>query len=396
MGRVSWDYQSDNRYIQAICIILLSVVPFFIGFLYIHLDDHTVNLTICFVIGCLLCIIGICWYGQRSSVIFDQDEKVIYDSDTYCCNKYKRLTELGTFEDFLCAEYKSGEIYDSTWDRYKKEWVCALKFKNGSISLPLTKDDVAEINNYFSKSVAQKLTQKLYLYDDTKQIDEKKVLLVSGFIRQCANLLLSNNDTNNPYYIIPTDIADVCFNYYFESEYFAIVGENITISGDRNIITKANKDSTWNNTSYGRQRISAKQTNQSIYHWIFRLDGYRGGGLLIGITSNTTKNIINEPFYKINGYCNYGVNIFNGKKVSNDGFLPFIHKRINKGDFVNMVLDMSQGILKYSFLYDLSFDDGTKNQIAWNIKRGDDIEYRIAISIGWKDSSVSIQQFEIC
>ena len=58
-----------------------------------------------------------------------------------------------------------------------------------------------------------------------KDVDNKKKLIVMGYIRIYQNLF----ENNNTYYNIPSLVQYLCIAYYWIAEYFTIHGDNINL-----------------------------------------------------------------------------------------------------------------------------------------------------------------------
>ncbi len=97
---------------------------------------------------------------------------------------------------------------------------------------------------------------------------------------------------------------------------------------------------------------------------------------------------MNKPFYKCNIFDNYGYNVFNGYKISQNRFEKYcIQSKTN--DIIDMELNMKNETLIY-------YINGESQNIAFeNIKKGKDISYQMAVSVQKHQDSLSLQKFEI-
>ena len=97
---------------------------------------------------------------------------------------------------------------------------------------------------------------------NTKNIDDRIIYAVSGYLRRCQLLI----PRNNVYYNIPSLVEYLCINYYRITEYFTSHGNYITLNDDKSIAqTIVNQ----RDTVYGN--IEINNTKPMIYKWIFKI-----------------------------------------------------------------------------------------------------------------------------
>ena len=187
-------------------------------------------------------------------------------------------------------------------------------------------------------------------------------LTVFGYLRQNENkMALFCN--------ISSIISYLCLSYYYHGKYFETAGNDLQTSNDKMAITKVSNNKNLNNTAYGKTWIDSSidqivewkfKFNKSTFAWNARREIY--------ICLVSTDNRLNEDCNKSDdgpnfGFSNYGYMKIDGAEDSvSDGPDVFPHSKIS------MILNTKERAIY------LRYHAGT-------IKRGDDIKYKMAISI---------------
>ena len=140
--------------------------------------------------------------------------------------------------------------------------------------------------------------------------------------------------------------------------------------------------------AYGYNQISTNNDNKNIYKWSVKINKSNDNvsGILIGISSEIyleKKSFVSWQY----SYIQHGR--INTYPEENDGYTHRKHYGIKfkQGDIITMELDLSKSQIKY---YVNNEDQG----IAYkNIIRGQDIKYRLAVSLREIDNEIEIVSF---
>ena len=213
------------------------------------------------------------------------------------------------------------------------------------------------------------------------KIDNKTKYGVYGWIRKAEQELQLSH--------IPSSISDICILYYYQDEIFHIVSKQVKVSEDGRSITKIRGG--WANTNYGITEIESNTNN--IYRWDFNMKKLQSYHVMIGIMDS---KYINPDSYFMNtgakncSYIQWGIGwtyeTKNGswpRSSANEDWM-FQHD----GDKVSMILDLSQS--KLTFIIN---DKVTINAYD-DIKKSDDIKYRMFVTMWNRDDCVEIVKCE--
>ena len=168
-------------------------------------------------------------------------------------------------------------------------------------------------------------------------------------------------------------------------DWFSVCGKYGKINDKKNTISHSGMG--YDNTCYGNLTILS-QDNKS-YYWKFKINKQlQSGDISIGIDQDKCK-WINTSFYYQIGTMNYSYSSnarkYNSSKVEEYGI------NYKTGDIVEMALIFRSNLLFGVLAYILN---GNKLGVAYsNVKRGDDIKYKMAIRTFMDSDSVSLLSF---
>ena len=214
---------------------------------------------------------------------------------------------------------------------------------------------------------------------ELRKIGKYIKIIIIHFIKHSQSLLFHQ--------IIPTHILYIIVEYYGYKEAFCITGLPIAISSDNLTIQKlklqmrnptlikyAKDNINWRCQSAFGQKLIITRNNDNIYEWTFKINQGGSAVFVIGIAGTTTNfyKYANRVFYDMR--YNYGFNIYNGRKVHNQRFMPY-GDACKSGDNVMMRVNMNDGSIIY-------FINGVSQGTAFeNIKRGKLVHYKLAITL---------------
>ena len=223
-----------------------------------------------------------------------------------------------------------------------------------------------------------------------KEIDNKTKNLISGY-----NKTISKNlSHHNLFQHIPLMIHSLCILYYFIPEHFEIEGLYAKISKDKKSVTWTNND--YESTTYGFMKISSLESNIKCRWSIYVNNGQNRNGSMIsiGISSNNEYNKDYtawrmDQYNKLKLYSHYAYNGWAGYTTSNHGVGNQTEAQsFFKGDTIDCVLDLKH---KKVTFYKNGLD---QNNAFTDIDIGNNIVYRLAISMGSKNNKVTIVKFK--
>ena len=210
-------------------------------------------------------------------------------------------------------------------------------------------------------------------------------LAVGGYVREHAEGMQTlRNYDHALFQNIPPLVASIIVQFYFINVHFDIAGKGVTISDDGLCITIDH--GTWENSTYSTPILS---TLKKICKWDLKIHnagsfGSDGSYLMVGISPS-----IHTDSYFIGGLKGprYGYAGWNGRK--NDETSPQIWSGqygdpYQKGDTVSIELDLMNGKIIF-------YKNGKSQGVAYeNIQQDDNIEYRLAISMGSTFSKIEM------
>ena len=115
------------------------------------------------------------------------------------------------------------------------------------------------------------------LIDELPNIDQRSQDTVNGYVRHIEQ----------QFEIIPSIIFHIILAFFWNDEYFAKAGKNVTLLNNNKTVEKG--DGGWNNTTYGNHWIDSMQN--VIVKWEFRIDynDLLSTGLSFVIVSNDNR-----------------------------------------------------------------------------------------------------------
>ena len=186
---------------------------------------------------------------------------------------------------------------------------------------------------------------------------------------------------------IPVMISSICILYYHEDEIFGNVSKETKISKDGKCITKMSKS--WSNTNYGINEIESSADN--TYRWDFSLKRLKGHDhmLFIGITApkqmHTERHICGSD-ERNSSYFRWAFGR-NWDPVNEKLIIPKEKVKFYQGDKISMILDLSKSSLAFMI------NDKFKTIAYDDIKKADNIQYRMFVSIYFPDDCVEMLNF---
>jgi len=203
---------------------------------------------------------------------------------------------------------------------------------------------------------------------------------VSGFFRQCA-------DTHSLSTTIPVMLTYLCLYYYFHGEFFEKCGQDLQIQHSRMTITriknpKKGYGSKYSNTGYGKLWIPSDLNK--IATWTLTMNNVQKK-MFIGLVSQDSRQdedffvYKDKPMYYIS---NKGHRDFHDSKYRRgNGPKP---KKFKLGNKISLTLNTQKKTIMVNDV--LIFEA---------IDTGNDIKYKIAVSITEKDDSITLIDFEM-
>ena len=222
-----------------------------------------------------------------------------------------------------------------------------------------------------------------------KLVDSRTKHLVFGFIRIAQSKLLNENKIKI-FLNIPPLISYICLLYYFIGDYFDVLGDSIELSKDKTVITKT-ESSGWSNSNYGKICIDSQ--SNAIFKWYLKLnkmmDSLCDAQIFIASDCKITKCPVTWNNYSTNYY---GFYIGNGERYGYDKPYkgPYFGNKIFKqGDIVCFELNLKNDYIKV-----YRNDDDDLGILYKGINKGQDIKYRICVSLYYKGDQVEIIKCE--
>ena len=216
-----------------------------------------------------------------------------------------------------------------------------------------------------------------------KKIDIKAQHLVFGFVRRCQQLL--PDQSVNAYYTIPPLVSYLCLSYFHlayldQTKY----GKYMILNKEENSITIDKGESgthvhDWSkgNTIYGNQWL--KSNSNMIYEYELEITNIHPSfsDVYIGISSND--KIIESYMYEgVDKGDIYYAQTNWGRKQTNDNDSTQHNngkQYSTSGDKIKLIIDFK--MKKFQFIV----NDDENGAYFSNIKVGDDIKYKLAISM---------------
>ena len=190
-----------------------------------------------------------------------------------------------------------------------------------------------------------------------------------------------------------SEIAAICILYFFDPEMFKNIAKCIKSSEDKKLITKITHREAWHNSSYGSIEIDSE--SDIICQWDLKISNENGadGGIVVGIASKEASDAYiwkslaaSDDYMYLFG--NWGGR-HDGRLVHNQDYGTFKsteRRYINNGK-ISICLNLKLRQLSFSV------DDVDQGIAFKNIKKGENINYRLMVSMSHQNSSVEIIQF---
>eukprot|EP01084_Bolivina_argentea_P092763 166872_1 len=215
------------------------------------------------------------------------------------------------------------------------------------------------------------------------KIDKRTKYLVNGWIRNNEKLFKLNH--------IPLLISSICILYVRDDDTFAITGTQVRLSHDKKCVEKIQNHvaiNPWNNTSYGKIHISPKYDN--ICTWELKINNIGtvevNGNIMIGISSteSSTDDTFDVEEDGINYVlCNDGMTYDN----ETEAWKEYAGTFAGQNDKISICLDLKKGEISFSI------NDNNQGVAYKDIEQGNDIKYKLFVSLRSIGDSVEIVKF---
>ena len=188
----------------------------------------------------------------------------------------------------------------------------------------------------------------------------------------------------------------LCALYYDSRDYFEIIPDTVSLSEDKLSVTKITEyNIEYGDTSFGSMLIPS--TSKYICKWDLKIDNlyHRNGVILVGISSKPFnpnvschtdakwKTEDSEQDIKDHHAYVYGSG---GQNKRFEGDWEDKGPRFGVGDVVSVHLDLKENKLTFCC-------NDVDSEIKFNVKKGENIEYRLAVVLFDKDNQVTIKDF---
>eukprot|EP01084_Bolivina_argentea_P092764 166874_1 len=214
------------------------------------------------------------------------------------------------------------------------------------------------------------------------KIDKRTKYLVNGWIRNNEKLFKLNH--------IPLLISSICILYVRDDDIFAITGTQVKVLHNKKCIEKTVTDSHrdsiwWQNTSYGKAHIFSKCDN--VFKWELKINNIGtvsdDGNIMVGISSIETNT---EDTWDAGDGIHY-VFCTDGMIYKSDRWCGYSLLCADKNDTISMCLDLKKQEISFSI------NDNNQGVAYKDIEQGDDIKYRLFVSLRHVGDSVEIINF---
>eukprot|EP01084_Bolivina_argentea_P204257 348798_1 len=240
------------------------------------------------------------------------------------------------------------------------------------------------------------LTMLSNLHMDLKRLKQVYVdsdinVLVSGYARMIQMEIKLNLNDEYKFFSenIPPMINSLCILYYYQPEYFDIIGKEIKVSKDKMSIS-----STINvkkNTSYGSHHILS--TEKQTVRWSVKINETSTSKFVIGISSTNKCDesfckCREAPYVSVGPYSHHiGYVGHNGKCVSVKGKRKY-GEPLAKHDIIDIKFDLINKRVVF-------YKNGQSQGFAfYPVVTGNNIKYRLSIQLLDENTTVSIVKFK--
>ena len=219
--------------------------------------------------------------------------------------------------------------------------------------------------------------------DILKQVDDLTKATVYGYVREAKESC--NLDQR-----VPSEITQIVLLFYYLAEHFEIHSDEIDVLGDHKDTIQKNPDVGWHNLTFGA--VSVPSMSDNIFIWTFEMlkNDAGGNGFGLGIINSkdakiestsidaTSSKLISSYMYATpTSICKNGITS-EGDYGECLGYT---------GTIIKMKLDMTKGELSY-------FKNGKDLGVAFEVDKGEDIEYKIAVVLYWRYAKFKLVSFE--
>ena len=216
-----------------------------------------------------------------------------------------------------------------------------------------------------------------------KRADNATKLVVNGYVHQMQNSLDIKKE-------IPTEIIQIILLFYYFAEYFDIHGDQVEVLGEQKNILQKKDYKGFYNLTFGA--VSIPSMSDGIFVWTFEMldNDSLNNGLVLGIINSKDATIESTKYdatetVEISSYvyCSE-TNIFcNGLNEDSD----YGEELGNIGTIIKMELNMTKGELIYH-------KNGKSLGVACKVRKSDDIEYKMAVTLYWQGAKFKLVNFE--
>ena len=233
-----------------------------------------------------------------------------------------------------------------------------------------------------------------------KIADQRTKDVVAGYCKDVQTILTSENP-NNSFYIIPTQIRNICLAYYFVMEQFIECGNKyIRFTNERRTIYNPLVTGSWD-TAYGTFEIDCNEeiNKNVIFAWTFDIEDNGDDCNAIGI-DETKRKWVNNYFKIKAGTVNYAYIADGTAYASAVGLSPGINGYVHygKGDMILMELNMkNKTLIYYKYKRSEVIDENKKaNAIARKFENvnTENVTYCLAVYL-WKSGYITLTDFQI-
>ena len=218
-----------------------------------------------------------------------------------------------------------------------------------------------------------------------KCVNKSTKSIINGYVHEIQQ-------TFNLKQEIPSEIVQIIILFYYLAEHFDLHNDTmIEVLGDNADIIQKHKtaDDGFNNFVFGA--VSIPSTCDDIIVWTFKvLDNYTpsNNGLSLGIINCADANIKSTQC----GYDNTSIRTYlycSSSSIYHKGGLitRYGEELGNVGTVIKMKLDMKQGQLTF-------YKNDKCLGIACQIDKGQDIEYKMAVTLFWSGAKFKLLNFE--
>ncbi len=203
---------------------------------------------------------------------------------------------------------------------------------------------------------------------------------VFGYIRKMENIL-------SLFSTVPIIIIHICLVYYYDDEYFIKSDCNntgIIVSNDRKSFMNSTHKFDWIPTIYGYTQVES--TENQIAKWTFKIAGYVAIFFLSKHNHQIPSNCVTTTVRPYYGFSNYWK--WRCDELTNTS--ECFQVNLDLYDSFTVILNTQQKTIG------LILSDNNTECIFENIKIGQDIKYKLAITMPRHGSTIKLIDFISC